>query len=349
MKPIINVGILSYGMSGMVYHAPILHANPKYSIKKILQRTRSDANERYPYLEVVHTIEEILQDSQIDLIIVNTPDHTHYELARAALEAEKHVVVEKPFVQKLDDGLTLIELAKQKGKILSVFQNRRYEGDFLTIREIIDKKLLGRLVEYEAHFDRYRNFIRDTWKEKPENNTGILYNLGSHLIDQALILFGMPEAVNADIRMQRTGAQVDDSFDLSLLYADLKVRLKASYLVREPGPRFILNGTEGSFVKYGVDPQEEALKNGHLPDEPEWGREQEINWGILNTNLNGLHYSGKIETLPGCYHEYYNNIYDAIVHNKTLAVKAQESLNGIHIIHAAYESSREGKTIGIQE
>jgi scyllo-inositol 2-dehydrogenase (NADP+) len=149
----------------------------------------------------------------------------------------------------------------------------------------------------------------------------------------------MPEAVYADIRKQRTGSQVDDLFDLILFYPDLKVTLKSSYLVREPGPRYMLHGTEGSFIKYGSDPQEEALTKGHFPDEPDWGKEVEKNWGILNTNHEGLHYRGPVETLPGCYHEFYNQLYETIVHGKELAVKPGESLNGIRIIRAAYESS----------
>jgi len=338
MKPIIRVGILSYGMSGKVFHAPLLHVNPGYAIAKIMQRSRNDAIDRYPYTQIVRDVSEIIDDPLIDLVLVNTPDHTHFMYCKAALEAGKHVVVEKPFVLEIQEGVSLIELAEKQGKILTVFQNRRWEGDFLTIKKIIESKLLGRLVEFEAHFDRYRNYIRDSWKEKPENKTGTLYNLGSHLIDQALVLFGYPRAVYGNIRKQRTGAQVDDLFDLDLIYPDVKVTLKGSYLTREPGPRFILHGTEGSFVKYSNDPQEEALTKGRLPDEPDWGTEPEEKWGMLNTTINGLHYRGKIETLPGCYQEFYNRLFETIVDGQELAVKPVESLNGIRIIKSAYES-----------
>ncbi|MBN2481936.1 MAG: Gfo/Idh/MocA family oxidoreductase [Bacteroidales bacterium] len=339
MKEVIHVGLFSYGMSGRVFHAPFLHTNPKFSIKKILQRSASDARLRYPYVEIARTPEELYGDPEIDLIVVNTPDHTHFELARDALKAGKHVVVEKPFVLSMEEGEELIELADRKGKKLTVFQNRRWEGDFLTVQKIIEQHLLGRLVEYEAHFDRFRNYIRDSWKENPACGTSTLYNLGSHLIDQALVLFGMPEGVFADIRKQRTNALVDDAFDLLLIYPDVKVVLKGSYLVREPGPRFKLNGTEGSYVKYGTDPQEGALQAGHLPDETGWGREPEENWGLINTTLKGIHFRGKVETFPGSYQEFYNNLHEAIVSNKELAVKPAESLNGIRIIHDAYKSS----------
>lgn len=306
---------------------------------KVMQRSGNTALDRYPYVKIVRDANEIFRDPDIDLVLVNTPDHTHYEFSRAAIEAGKHVVLEKPFVQEISEGEELIDMARKKGKVLTVFQNRRWEGDFLTIRKIIENQLLGRLVEFEAHFDRFRNYIRDSWKEKPENKTGTLYNLGSHLVDQAIVLFGMPDAVYADIRKQRTDSQVDDLFDLSLIYPAVKVTLKSSYLVREPGPRYLLHGTEGSFVKYGADPQEEALTKGLFPDENDWGKENENKWGILNTTLQGLHYRGPIETLPGCYHEFYNSLYESIVNGQELAVKPEESLNGIRIIRAAYESS----------
>jgi scyllo-inositol 2-dehydrogenase (NADP+) len=341
----IRVGILSYGMSGKVFHCPLLHVNKNFKMQKIMQRSANDALERYPYVHVVRTAEEIINDSEIDLILVNTPDHTHLTYAQAALEAGKHVVVEKPFIHEIAEGENLIELARKKNRILTVFQSRRWEGDFMTIQKIIKNGVLGRLVTYEAHFDRFRNFIRESWKENAELKASTLYNLGSHLIDQALSLFGMPEAVYADLRKQRTGSQVDDLFDLNLYYPNLKVTLKSSYLVREPGPRFMLHGTEGSYVKYGTDPQEEALIRGHYPDEPDWGSEPESNWGILNTTLNGLHFRGAVETIPGCYHEFYNLLYDSIVNGKELAVKPEESLNGIKIIKAAYESDERRSAI----
>jgi scyllo-inositol 2-dehydrogenase (NADP+) len=345
MSSKIRVGILAYGMSGKVFHAPLLHVNSGYDIVKIMQRSGNASLEKYPYAEIVHDADEIFHDKSIDLVIINTPDHTHYEYTKLALKAGKHVVVEKPFILDVDDGLRLIELAQKEKKILTVFQNRRWEGDFLTVQKVIKEKLLGRLVFYEARFDRFRNYIRDSWKEKPENKTGMLYNLGSHLIDQALVLFGMPDAVFADIRKQRTGSMVDDFFDLDLIYQDVKVGLKGSYLVREPGPRFVLHGTEGSFVKYGTDPQEEALTNGRYPDEINWGRENEESWGILNTIVNGVQYRGKYETLPGCYQEFYNTLYDSITKGKALAVMPEESLDVIRIIQAAYKSCEERSVI----
>jgi scyllo-inositol 2-dehydrogenase (NADP+) len=345
MKKVIKTGIFSYGMSGMVFHAPLLHTHPMFEIKKILQRKSNTSREKYPYIELARDYEELLNDPEIELIIVNTPDHTHYEFAKASLEANKHVVVEKPFTLTVNEGEKLINLAKKKNRMLSVFQNRRWDGDFLTVQKIIEKKLLGRLVEFESHFDRYRNYIKDNWKEDPTCKSGTLYNLGSHTIDQALVLFGMPGYVNADIRILRTGGQVDDSFDIRLGYPDIKVTVRGGYLIREKGPRYILHGTEGSFLKSGIDPQEEKLTQGHFPDEPDWGIDLEENWGILNTTSNGLHFRGKVETLPGDYADYYTNIYNVLVNGHELMVKPEEALNVIKIIQAAYESNKLKKSI----
>ncbi|UCH13347.1 MAG: oxidoreductase [Bacteroidales bacterium] len=345
MKKVIKTGIFSYGMSGMVFHAPLLHTHPNFEIKKILQRNSDSSKEKYPYVEIAKNRKDLLDDPEIELIIVNTPDDTHYAFTRESLEANKHVVVEKPFTLTVDEGVKLIDLAKKKKRMLSVFQNRRWDGDFLTVKKVIEEKLLGRLVEYESHFDRYRNYIKDNWKEDPDCKSGTLYNLGSHTIDQALVLFGMPKSVNADIRMLRAGARVDDSFDIRLEYPGPKVTIRGGYLVREQGPRYILHGTEGSFLKSGTDPQEECLTQGQFPDEPGWGTEPANNWGIINTTVNGLHFRGKIETLPGAYSEYYSNIYDVLASGRELIVKPEESLNVIKIIQAAYESNKLKRSI----
>lgn len=338
MSQIIRVGILSYGMSGKVFHAPLLHVNPNFEISAILQRSANDALLRYPNVRVVRDAHAIFNDPEIDLVIVNTPDPTHFEFTKAALEAGKHVVVEKPFVHEVNEAEKLIELAGKKNRILTVFQNRRWDGDFLTVQKIIRSKALGRLVTYEAHFDRYRNYIRDSWKERSAYKTSNLYNLGSHLIDQALLLFGMPDAVYADIRKQRDGAEVDDYFDLNLYYPELKVTLKSGYLVREEGPRYLIHGTAGSYLKYGIDPQEQALTDGILPTATGWGEEDKSKWGILNTTYKDVQFRGPVETVPGAYMEFYRLLYETIATGSELAVKPEESLNGLKIIRAAYES-----------
>lgn len=333
----INVAIASFGMSGKVFHAPLLYRHPGFNLSAIAERSKDEARSIYPDVKIVRSFDELTADDSIELIVINTPDKTHFEYASRALEAGKHVIVEKPFTQTVKEGEELIRLAAHKNKILSVFQNRRWDGDFLTVRKIIANGCLGRLVEFESNFMRFRNYIQPgTWKETEGFGKGIVYNLGSHMIDQALLLFGMPEDVWADVDALRTGGETDDYYHIKLIYPNVKVTLKGSYLVREEGARYTLHGTEGSFLKSGIDPQEEMLKKGEDPFTPDWGKEPEKNWGILNTNIGGLHYRGNIETIPGNYAAYYDNIYGAIRNNVDLAVMPQQSLNVIKIIEQAF-------------
>jgi scyllo-inositol 2-dehydrogenase (NADP+) len=344
----INAALASFGMSGEIFHAPLLNAHKGFNIFKILERTKNRSIDRCPSANIVRSYEEILTDDKVDLIIVNTPDKYHYEMASQAIKANKYVIVEKPFTLNVKEADELISLSEKTGKLLSVFQNRRWTGDFMTVKKIISEGLLGRLVEYEAHFDRYRNYLqKESWKEQAISGSGAIYNLGSHIIDQALVLFGLPEAVFADIRSLRSGAEVDDSFTLLLKYPEIKVTLKVSYLVREPGPKFSLNGTHGSFLKWGDDPQEEDMKSGRQPGSSGWGKETEDFWGILNTEINEYKYNGKYETLPGNYLAYYDDIYDAIIYNRKPAVTAEQGRDVIRVIEAAKESSATRKEVKI--
>ncbi|MEN8227744.1 MAG: Gfo/Idh/MocA family oxidoreductase [Bacteroidota bacterium] len=342
----INVALCSYGMSGVVFHGPLLETHPGFKISKILERNRNDSAGKHSDAVIVRDFNSILDDQEIELVIVNTPDHLHHEMTTQVIKAGKHAVVEKPFTLKSADADELIGLAKKEGVLLTVFHNRRWDGGFLTIQEILKQGKLGRLVEFESHFDRYRNFIKDSWKNQ-SNGTGTLYNLGSHLVDQALMLFGMPDRLFCDSRMLRDGAKTDDSFDLFLHYPDFKCFLRSSYLVREAGPRFILHGTEGSFLKWGDDPQEEALKLGAIPGSNAWGEEPEGAWGKINSNYNGNHLDRAYPTLPGNYMAYYDNVFEAIRHNRPLAVTPEQARNVIRIIEAGYESSRDGKVVNL--
>ena len=287
------------------------------------------------------------------MIVVNTPDSTHYEYARLALEAGKHVIVEKPFTSTTEEGEELIALAAEMGLMLSVYQNRRWDADFQTVQEIISKGLLGRLVEYESTFARYRNFIKpNTWKETGESGGGLTYNLGSHLIDQAIRLFGMPEAVFADIATMRTHGKVDDYFMIRFfrpsLAPDVRVTLKASYLMREAEPRFVLHGTLGSYVKHGVDKQEAALLRGEMPDQPHWGEETEEEWGLIHTEIDGEEICRKYPGISGNYGGFYQNIYEHLRLGEALQTGARDILNVIRVIEAAYRSQQEGKVISLK-
>jgi predicted dehydrogenase len=342
----IVAAMTSFGMSGLVFHGPLLDVHPGFHLKSVLQRTKDTAKDKYEHIEIIRTIDELIQDSEVELVVVNATNDTHYLHARMALEAGKHVVIEKPMTNTIEEGKELIQLAREKGLVLSVFQNRRWDSDFLTVREIIDEGLLGKIVEFNGNFDRYRNYIQpNTWKEETGPGSGLLYNLGPHLIDQAIVLFGPPDAVAADIRSMRADSKVDDFFEVYLQYKEEKVRLHSSYLVREPYPRFIVHGTLGSFVKYGLDVQEAALKVGDLPETPGWGVEEEALWGTLNTEINGEHVVKKVESEPGNYLAFYDNIYEVIRKGADLKVTPQEALMNIHAIELAFQSSKEGRSI----
>ena len=335
----IRTSLLSYGMSGEVFHGPLLEAHNGFEIVSVMQRNPARPA-RHSY-RVVHEYQDILQDENVELVVVNTPNESHYQYALQALEASKHVIVEKPFTVSVQEADELIQLAQQRKKMLTVFQNRRWDADFLTVRKVLEQGLLGKLVECEIHYDRYRNYIEaNTWKEEAKAGTGILYNLGSHLIDQALVLFGMPRYVDARMGIQRPGGRVDDFFDIRLEYEGFLTILKSSYLVREQGPRFILHGTEGSFLKGGIDPQEQALKDKKVPGVPGWGAEEKQWWGKLNTTVNNEHIEGPYETVPGNYMSFYDNVYDVLVNGSSLAVKADEARNVILVIEACQESNR---------
>lgn len=343
----IGVGLAAYGMSGRVFHAPLLNAHSGFDLKKVLERNGvGRSRERYPAVQVVGNFEELLDDRNIGLVVINTPERTHFDLGRKALEAGKHVVMEKAFTVTSKEGEALASLAKEKRLMLSVFQNSRWHGDFITIRKVLNQGLLGEVREVEIHYDRFRNFIQpDSWKEEALPGTGSLYNLGVHIIDQVLVLFGWPWSLRADIAIQRPGGRVTDYFELAFYYDDLKVILKSSYLVREQGPRYTLHGSEGSFVKYGGDPQEGFLARGGSPLDPGYGLEEEASWGILNTSREGLHFKGKLETCQGSYMGYYDNIFAVLREGKELIVKPEHGIDTIRIIEAAIRSQEEQRTV----
>jgi predicted dehydrogenase len=342
----ICVGLIGYGMAARVFHAPVIESVPRLRLKKVVERRGEESRRRYPRVEVVRDADALLRDEEIALVVVATPNASHFELARLSLLAGKHVVVEKPFTNTSDEARQLIELARGQARLISVNQNRRWDGDFQTVRSVLDGKLLGRLVEYQSRYDRFRNRRREgAWREEEGPGSGILFDLGSHLIDQAQVLFGVPQLISADIRRQRDFAKADDNFELILDYDDLKVTLGAGMLVRVPGPRFSLHGTEGSFVKYGFDPQEEALKRGLTPSAPNWGEEPEELWGTLDTEAGGLHLRARVETIAGSYQTFYRNLADAIEGRAELSVKPEEALNTIRIIELARQSSEQKRTV----
>ena len=341
----INVGLIGFGLAGQVFHAPLIHANPNLRLSHILQRRGDEAQKRYPEANIVRDLESLLRESSVHLIVVATPNISHLEIAAQSLQAGKHVVVDKPFTNTSADADELIAMSKKVGRVLSVFQNRRWDGDFLTVHQILDQGAIGRLAEFHSRFDRFRPGVRpDTWREQSGPGSGVLFDLGSHLIDQAVVLFGNPTGIYADVRMQRDGAVAVDNFEVQLQYPNLKVTLHAGSLVCEPSPRFLLYGTKGTYQKFGLDPQEEALKQGGIPGGPGWGEEPSAAWGTVS-QCNGEVGRAKYRTLAGDYSAYYTNVYRAITGQEELAVKPEQARNVIRLIELAEQSGQDGRVV----
>jgi len=334
----INVAIIGYGLSGRIFHGAIIGAVNGFNVKSIVTTDTKKAEQAkldFPEVTIVDNADTVFKDETIDLVVISTPNTSHFSLAEKALNSGKNVVIEKPFTITTHDALRLIDLQHDTKKVLSVYHNRRFDGDYQTIKKLINNDAVGRLVEFESHFDRFRNTSNDNaWREQDIPGSGMLYDLGSHLIDQALDLFGLPQEVYADMTSQRRGP-VDDSFEIILYYTELKVTLKSSIHVKEPLPRFILHGSDGSFIKYGLDVQEPQLKEGIRPKDPGYGIDDKDKWGILNT-----HIRKSIETEKGDYTQYYENIYQAITEDKPLLISAHDGFNVMRIIEAARHSNQ---------
>lgn len=340
----VSVGLVGFGLGGSIFHAPLIAAIPGLRLARIASRSaQPEALAAYPGVRRDDTPQAMLDDPDIALVVVCTPNASHYALAKAALSAGKHVVVDKPFVLSSSEGEELIALARQQGVRLSVYHNRRWDGDFLTLRRTLESGELGAVHTFRAHFDRYAPQVKPRWKEQAQPGAGVLWDLGSHLIDQALQLFGMPRAVTARLAVQRAGAQVEDAFELTLDHGATRSVLHAGALVRAPGPRYQVHGALGSFVKYGVDPQESALKGGLRPGNPGWGHEAPDNRATITT-ADGE--PRTIETLPGAYEAFYRGIYHAIADGAEVPVRAEDAVDVVRVIELALCSHRERRTIG---
>ena len=348
----IRTAIIGFGLSGRVFHAPFIDVVEGFELSKISTSNperQALAKERYPQANIVSEVNDIIADPNIDLVIVTSPNVDHFKWAKEALLASKHVVVEKPFTINVAEADELIELAKKQNKIITVYHNRRFTSDTKTVKKLLDSGLLGEIVDYESHFDRFRIEPKPggAWREEALPGSGIFYDLGSHLIDQALWFFGMPEAVTANINYQREWAKADDHFDVRLHYPTLTATLKSSMICRIPGPTYMLHGTNGSFVKYGLDIQESTLDGGAIPVGKDWGKEPESIWGDINAEYKGVKITGKIESEQGDYKDYFINLRDAINGKTEIAVKTEEARNVMKIIELAFESNKEKRTIKV--
>lgn len=344
----INTALLSFGMSGRVFHAPFIHLHQGFHLAGAWERSKQLVQASYPQAKPYPTLEAILEDAGIDLIVVNTPTYTHYDYAVKALQAGKHVVIEKAVTTTAAEAQALKELAARQGRQIAVFQNRRWDSDFLTVRQVIDSQLLGDLNEVEIHFDRYNlSQSPKQHKEVPNPGAGLLKDLGPHAIDQALSLFGMPEALFADLRITRPASQVDDSFDLLLYYPTLRVRLKAGYIVKEPISAYAVHGAKGSFLKPRGDVQEAMLVQGAVPDNADWGREPATRQGMLHYDKDGETVREEVATLQGNYARFYAGVHDALTNNTPMPVTIDDGIHVMRIIEAAIRSSETRQVIAL--
>ncbi|MFV5687448.1 Gfo/Idh/MocA family oxidoreductase [Flavobacterium sp. ZT3R25] len=343
----IRTALLSYGMSGKVFHAPFISFHEGFELIGSWERSKKLIREDYPSVKSYATMEALLEDD-VDLVIVNTPVDTHYEYAKKVLLAGKHAIVEKAFTTTVAQAQELAALAKERGVKLAVFQNRRWDSDFKTVQKIILEKKLGDIVEAEFHFDRYNPLLSPkSHKETVNSGAGILKDLGPHLIDQALCLFGLPQSVFADIRITREHSLVDDYLDILLYYPDFRVRLKASFFVREAVPSFMIHGKKGSFLKPRGDVQEDDLKLEKKPNLDTWGKEPESKEGTLHTEIENDIFNAKVPTLQGNYYDYFDGVYNSISNDTSEPVTAQDGIHVMQIIEAAIKSSEQKRVIDL--
>ena len=348
----IPVGLIGFGLAGRAFHAPVISRVPGLRLAAILQRSGNEAAQLYPQTRIVRTVDELLALQEIRLIVVATPNGTHYPLARQCLAAGRDVVVDKPFATTVDEAISLVQFARQAGRLLTVYQNRRFDGDFQAVQQIVTGGALGRIVRFESNYDRFRPHLKlGAWRERVGPGSGILFDLAPHLIDHALLLFGVPEAITADIRAERDAALVDDAFDLMLHYPrDLRAILRATMLAATIRPRFLLHGTKGTYVKHGFDVQEPKLRAGRIPwEETPSESEREENAGVLTlAQPDGSTQERRIPPGHSDYRNFYSNVRDAILGSTELAVSPQHALNVMRVLELARESSTRRSTLSWQ-
>lgn len=341
----IRTALIGYGSVAEKMHAPLITVCPDLDLVAVLERNGNRCEEKYPKVRTFRSLEELLAADFVDLICITTPNEFHFPMAKQCLLAGKHVVVDKPVTIYSHEAEELEQIAKEKNLICSVFHNRRYDGDFRTLQKLVAEKTLGVMVYLESHFDRFRPQVSDNWREKNVPGNGITFDLGSHLIDQIVLLFGKPESIFADIQKQRKNAIADDYFDILLFYPNFKARVTAGVLVNVPTPKFLLLGEKGSYQKFFLDVQEQAFKDGMKPEGPNWGIEPEERWGRLFLENETVPY----QTINGDYRIFYQNVADAILKNTPLQVTLPQTISVLKIIESAFRSAKEGRKISIHE
>lgn len=353
----IQVCLLGFGLAGRVFHAPFLSAVPGLRLASVVSSRIDEVQRLWPGTPVFASLETALSSTPAELVVVATPNQTHFDLASRALVAGRHVVVDKPVAATSEEIRTLATMAEERGRLLAPFHNRRWDGDFLTLKQLLQAGTLGRLVSFSSRFDRFRPLVRTgNWKEAPSQAHGLLMDLGPHLVDQVLALWGLPQSIAGSVRTERDETGIEDAFDLSLEYPGLFVRLGSSLLAADPQPRFLAHGTRGSYRKTGVDPQEPTLVSGRATVPPlnadaPWLPESSDAWGELTVVPDAaqpdVRQRTRLETLPGDYRQFYRNVRDAIRGDSTLEVTVQDAWRTVRLLELARESSQTGQRLRV--
>ncbi len=331
-RSMINVAIIGYGLSGRYLQAPFFESNPNFNLHTIVTKTQ-DPTDQFKKVQVHKHIDDVLNDNQIDLISICSPNNTHAEYATKALLANKHLLVEKPFTPTVADAEALIKLATNKNKVLAVFQNRRFDSDFLTVQKVINSNSLGNISLVKINYNRFKPSLNTkAWKETITAANGIMYDLGAHIIDQSIALFGKPKQIQGQTFIERKDSLIDDAFKIELKYNKLTVILQASLLVEEETPRYEIIGSKGTFTKYGLDVQEDELKAGKSPTDADFGIEPTYQQGKIKSLINGIEVSTAIDTVQGNWSILFNNLHQAIVNNKPLLIQLADVVEQIKII-----------------
>ncbi|KAB8313558.1 oxidoreductase [Erwinia endophytica] len=346
MSDKIRVGLVGYGFASKTFHAPLIAGTAGMELAAISSSDAGKVHADWPQTLAVSSPQALFDDPSLQLIVIPTPNDTHFPLAKAALNAGKHVVVDKPFTVTLSQARELGALAKAKGRLLSVFHNRRWDSDFLTLKALLAAGTLGEVRYFESHFDRFRPEVRNRWREQQGAGSGIWYDLGPHLVDQALQLFGSPVAINVDMAELRPGAQTTDYFHAVLTYPQRRVVLHASMLVAAESSRYRVHGTKGSYVKYGLDPQEDNLKAGARPPQEDWG--YDMRDGVLTLASGELMTEKTLLTSPGNYPAYYAAIRNALNGTGDNPVTVAEAIQVMELIELGLQSAEKRQTMTLK-
>ncbi|KER80163.1 oxidoreductase [Xanthomonas arboricola] len=337
-----NLAVVGYGYVGRTFHAPLIAGTPGLALHSVVSSKPQQVQADFPDVAVLADLETALADPALDAVVLATPNQTHAPFALQALAAGKHVLVDKPFALDAAQAREVVAAAAAAGRIVSVFQNRRWDADFLTVRRLIDEGQLGEVVEFHSHFDRFRPQVRDRWRESDIPGAGLWYDLGPHLLDQALQLFGTPQAIGADLQRQRNQARSDDYFHVTLRYPRLRVILHAGSLVADSGLRFAVHGTRGSYLKHGLDTQEDQLRAGRRPGTAGWGVDP-LPGTLTRVDDEGRVHTHQPDTTPGDYRQCYAAFRDALAGAGPAPVSGADAVQVMELLELAQRSAASGQ------